>query len=50
MIKKNAHNKPQRTKKKLFKRIAEKLLERNFLFFVTISLFLIMYLAGLLSI
>jgi len=40
-------NSPQQYQKNFLKVIAEKLLERNFLLFVTITLFIIMYIAGL---
>jgi len=40
-------NKPQGAKQNIFSRITNKLLERNFLLIVTISLFVIMYVIGL---
>lgn len=42
-----ANAKPQAAGSNIFKRIGEMLLERNFLLFVTISLFVIAYIAGL---
>ena len=44
---KKQNNSPQRSSSKIMNNIATKLLERNFLLFITIVLFIVMYVAGL---